>query len=509
MQDKEMFMTNQASAVKRCAACSIAGLALIFVWSSLSDHMFDLQSTLPAFLGINPRLFFLLGILGLSVAFITNPDTTQSRGSALDASLPFVGSLGTVCMAMASRQDLFDPGALCIIGLIALGVGYCWLTTRFGLLLAQRRSIDCLVYCIATALVLEPILRFGVESIVNQAVLVTVAMAMPVVAAILLLCAQRAMRSELIANLQDETALPALESRTPAPTDGQAVSKTHVILLFATALLLGTVRTISPVGTWDAKFDPAPMTSSWELLAAYAALVAIFARFALVGAGRKSSLGRFQPAFLITVITLFTSFILAYMLGAKSAVLYTCMCLDDSFAHLLFWTTIALMIKLSGAAPFRLVGMAATVYTVGSIFWLLLLGDSEIIQASIMLVAIVILYALTIVVNNTRNAQHSSPSANSQNTASSDDDEAAANRIARNLEERCAEVAQEYKLSPRETEIMTLIVQGKTRLSIQEELVLAENTVKTHISHIYRKAGIASRQELFDLVFGSDDGAEG
>lgn len=502
-------MTNQASAVKRCAACSTAGLALIFVWSSLSDHMFDLQGALPQFLGVNPRLFFLLGILGLSVAFITNPRTTQSRGAVHDVSLPLVGSLGTACMAMASRQDLFDPGALCIIGLIALGVGYCWLTTRFGLLLAQRRSIDCLVYCIATALVLEPVLRFGVESILNQAALVTVAMAMPVVAAVLLLCAQRAMPGRSAANLQDGATLPDLEDRSAAPTDDHAISKTHAILLFATALLLATVRTISPVGTWDAKFDPAPMTSSWELLAAYAVLVAVFTRLALVGAGRKSSIGCFQPAFLITVITLFTSFILSYMLGAKSAVLYTCMCLDDSFAHLLFWATIALMLKLGGTAPFRLVGTAATVYTVGSIFWLLLLGDSEIIQASIMLIAIVILYALTIIVNNTRNAHHLASSTGNQGSAASDNDEAAANRIARNLEERCAEVAQEHRLSPRETEIMTLIVQGKTRLSIQEELVLAENTVKTHISHIYRKAGIASRQELFDLVFENDNGAEG
>lgn len=500
-------MTRRSRETKLSPACATAGLALIFVWSSLSDHMFDLQGALPASLGVNPRLFFLLGIIGLSAAFIINPGAAQAKSATLDVSLPLVGSLGTVSMAMASRQDLFSPGALCIIGLMTLGIGYCWLTTRFGLALARKRSIGPLVYAIAAALVLEPVLRFAVESTFDHAALVIIAMAMPLLAAILLFWVQRTADREPAEDPQNPS---SPESSIAAPTLNSVGRRTHFILLFSTALLLATVRTISPVGTWDAKFDPAPMTSSWELLATYGILVMAFARFALVQAGRRSSIGRFQPAFLITVITLFTSFIFSYMLGAKSAVLYTCMCLDDSFAHLLFWATIALVLKTDAMPPFRLVGMTAAVYAAASIFWLLLLGDSEIIQASIMLIAIVILYALTIVVNNTRNALYL-PNGIGQSAVPSSDGPTAC-PVAKSIEDRCAEVAREHKLSPRETEIMILIVQGKTRLSIQEELVLAENTVKTHISHIYRKAGIASRQELFDLVFepvNDRDAAEG
>ena len=64
----------------------------------------------------------------------------------------------------------------------------------------------------------------------------------------------------------------------------------------------------------------------------------------------------------------------------------------------------------------------------------------------------------------------------------------------------------ERKLSPRETEIFILLAQGRTRTLIQEELVLAENTVKTHVAHIYGKLGVNNRQDMMDLVLGSSDG---
>ena len=41
---------------------------------------------------------------------------------------------------------------------------------------------------------------------------------------------------------------------------------------------------------------------------------------------------------------------------------------------------------------------------------------------------------------------------------------------------------------------------------LQEELVLAESTVKTHMSHIYAKLGVSGRQEMMDLLFGETKG---
>ena len=62
------------------------------------------------------------------------------------------------------------------------------------------------------------------------------------------------------------------------------------------------------------------------------------------------------------------------------------------------------------------------------------------------------------------------------------------------------ELAVNYGLSPRETEIMGYLAQGRTQPFIRDQLVLSKNTVSSHAKHIYQKLGIHSKQELIDMV---------
>lgn len=64
----------------------------------------------------------------------------------------------------------------------------------------------------------------------------------------------------------------------------------------------------------------------------------------------------------------------------------------------------------------------------------------------------------------------------------------------------CAEVAQEFHLTPRESEILAMLAHGRNVPYIQEKLVLSRNTVKTHVQNIYAKLHVHSQQELIDLV---------
>jgi DNA-binding NarL/FixJ family response regulator len=50
-------------------------------------------------------------------------------------------------------------------------------------------------------------------------------------------------------------------------------------------------------------------------------------------------------------------------------------------------------------------------------------------------------------------------------------------------------------LSKRETEILTLISEGKKRNEIAKELFIERETVKTHIKNIYAKLDVNSRAE--------------
>lgn len=58
---------------------------------------------------------------------------------------------------------------------------------------------------------------------------------------------------------------------------------------------------------------------------------------------------------------------------------------------------------------------------------------------------------------------------------------------------------KECGLSRREMEVLPLLLSGKTSSYISEKLYVAPGTVKTHIYNIYRKMGIHSKMEMFDL----------
>jgi DNA-binding NarL/FixJ family response regulator len=50
-------------------------------------------------------------------------------------------------------------------------------------------------------------------------------------------------------------------------------------------------------------------------------------------------------------------------------------------------------------------------------------------------------------------------------------------------------------LTPRETEVLQLLAHGKSNQEIGTTLVIAEKTVKTHVSHILSKLGVSSRTQ--------------
>ncbi len=53
-----------------------------------------------------------------------------------------------------------------------------------------------------------------------------------------------------------------------------------------------------------------------------------------------------------------------------------------------------------------------------------------------------------------------------------------------------------FGLTPRELEIVRMVVGGFTNKQIGEKLVIGENTVKSHLTHIFNKVGASSRIEL-------------
>lgn len=65
---------------------------------------------------------------------------------------------------------------------------------------------------------------------------------------------------------------------------------------------------------------------------------------------------------------------------------------------------------------------------------------------------------------------------------------------------RCEAVARAHGLTPRESEVLELLAQGRTVGVIRERLVISLNTARFHTKNIYAKLGVHSQQELIDLV---------
>lgn len=68
------------------------------------------------------------------------------------------------------------------------------------------------------------------------------------------------------------------------------------------------------------------------------------------------------------------------------------------------------------------------------------------------------------------------------------------------LAARRIELGSLWGLTKREAQVLELLAAGRNEPYIEQELGISRTTVKTHIAHVYRKAGVASRQQLIDAL---------
>lgn len=90
------------------------------------------------------------------------------------------------------------------------------------------------------------------------------------------------------------------------------------------------------------------------------------------------------------------------------------------------------------------------------------------------------------------------PRSDGADAAASDDSDA--EHLRDRLSKRCLELKAAYGLTKREAEILEHIARGYSVSHIAEELVISENTVRTHSKHIYTKLDVHKRQEILDII---------
>ena len=59
---------------------------------------------------------------------------------------------------------------------------------------------------------------------------------------------------------------------------------------------------------------------------------------------------------------------------------------------------------------------------------------------------------------------------------------------------------ERFGLTAREREVLVLLLEGRSYKAMQEELFVSLQTIKNHVSRIYKEAEVKNRVELANLV---------
>lgn len=65
---------------------------------------------------------------------------------------------------------------------------------------------------------------------------------------------------------------------------------------------------------------------------------------------------------------------------------------------------------------------------------------------------------------------------------------------------RVRQLSDQKNLTPRETDILGFLAQGRSTQYMAETLFLSENTVKSHVKNVYQKLGVHSKQDVIDII---------
>lgn len=77
-------------------------------------------------------------------------------------------------------------------------------------------------------------------------------------------------------------------------------------------------------------------------------------------------------------------------------------------------------------------------------------------------------------------------------------------KIERRAHTQLVRFADRHDLTPRERDVLALLLEGKDNQNIASALTLSLGTVKAHVHNIYRKADVSSRQQLMQSFWKED-----
>lgn len=461
------------------------GFAFMSVWSDLVGHASGLVESADLVGNVtNARVFFLCGLTANSVFCWVFPRWNKHA----DAYATFVAALVSCAVTFAFSFPLLFPflsaEALCIVCLFLIGFGYGWIVMRLVSQLAQEANYTTVVVAIISGLLLKTILVSCFSSFLPALVQTIIVIACPAVAMLMVYLSQRLLDA-------NEATIDIAE----LPKLHHAEKRVMVIALVTVAIMRAMVRILSNMGFWGSGYVARNIVSGFDFVVIIV-LLGFFSWVTLVREQEGDLVIRVLTPFLVVLGGFF--FLdpeVSGFLGIGGGFDYALNVCIELFSCVMHWSIIILAIRQLDVHPYRVVGISYTVYGVSSITFALILQNAFVNTTLVVLGMYFFFVALLLIFRTEHKASEQRRRSRKSARMATEDD-------------RVSELASTAGLTPRESEIFALLAQGRSRTYIQNELFLAEGTVKTHTSRIYRKLGINSKQDLITLVRGEEDEGE-
>ncbi len=479
------------------AAC---GLGFHLAWISCLFHyggLFDVMgsgSVYPGYyLASEAVLVVSLLVFGCLGSCHAASHLFESRRLALlFAVLVFVGTLaiGAPWPCTAEGYAIFAASAL------LTGLGSAYLDIVWGCqLVRHRESRTAVVLCLAYAL--SSLLYCAFARLPGDVSLALTAF-LPVASVGLALWLGLAPRECCEAPAED-----ACRTARDARDDEDMTRDLRVFAarLLACALLFGVVLGAMQ-GLTNAVGSPRDnLEHSMLFMVSLNVLLVVAAFYIETPRLQASHAERFVAVYRIALLSMIGALLVSSVYASSGTVLMVTMLTGYTFLKILVWTELCQIVRAGCSTPVRMYGfgeacMAGSLLA-GTTALTLAMGcmgaGDDVARVGIALCIALLILAYLFVLTE----RHI--------TAIEEINEAKEVELLHvRFQDRLDAVTRRFGLTKREAEVCRLFVRGRSTARIAEDLYISSGTVATHLRSIYRKAGVHGRQELLDLIDGTD-----
>jgi DNA-binding CsgD family transcriptional regulator len=458
------------------------------IWVQLSGFSpaFTVTEHLLPILDIDRISFFLSTGLGF-FGFMLFDKSALRHNRLLLFLIPLLLFIGTLFFALAGRQALIPQQLLALFGGLLMGPCYAWVTLSLYHAFQFNGSLWGLTLLLVFAKVSANILLFLIFSFISQNFQFIITLTVvPLTGMLLWRISKR-----LVFKTQ------VLASHRNGGRRSSSSIRDQVILLLVVTFSMVIIRAVNTGGIWGGA-----QTTVSEIPSALAILLSavLFAPLSLAvffGYTHRSGQRWLQLPFIVMIALLFCLQFLSNNLVSASLREGFSLAVEN-YCHLLFSITLIGCIRSVPFSAFRVSGFCLGLLQVFILFWMLFF---EGIDLRISLIVLTAIYLMALFISSSSQGREAQQRSSSRLRAEAENGEIEdAVGFDAELGLRCAVLAENHDLTHKEADILLFLACGRSVSFIQQELVLAEGTVRTHVKHIYTKLNVHSRQELFDVL---------